>query len=403
MKRAMLKIDRKKNLKLFARNLSAVVFLLAVSYFNVHADSITGPCGPFDGQTFIPGGGLQQTVGSIIGFTSNNILLGQTIDINWDSHDAISCVNDIPCGDNTRKGGCDDVAPPFDTSYPQPYIATYNQTCIQPDGKGGQYSTRACVDVTVNWSWDGTCGCANGKSSSVSPDSAIFSSTPSRLCSSGVVNSFTHNLGSWSWNCGFDGIGTVKRTCGANETVNPSDNGVCGCANGSTFTDLATLNSAQRCANGTPTAPVLVGNIWTWQCLGSGSCLNASCQATYENTAEHCPDTNLNVNMGDATCTPTIVTGTNCDVAACCIGFDYCNADTLANPTASAPTGDLVLCGNSGAMSSGAVDAGGTWEWDCEKNPWPATCTAPGFVCTSNCSSKHIFNFNFDNWKEVQP
>lgn len=59
-------------------------------------------------------------------------------------------------------------------------------------------------------------------------------------------------------------------------TINRTINGVCGSANGGTYYSLP---SAGLCEKGTPTEPSIVGSMWTWICQGSGGGSNANCMA----------------------------------------------------------------------------------------------------------------------------
>lgn len=392
-----------------------LVFFLGLAWFasEAQADSLTGPCGNFSGETILPGGSLQQAVGSNISSSADIISLGQTVNIGWDSHDAFACWNNTPCNGmvNQFTGACNNITPTFFETFPQPYKQEYKQTCVQADGVGGSYSTTACLEVTVNWSYSGTCGCAVGKSADIAPSGSALcnvgaASAVNYAPSAMVCDKFGCSMapGSWNWTCGTDGIGQVKRTCNGTTESAPAygDRGVCGCANGGTFTSAAAVNAAPRCANGTATGAALVGGVWTWQCLGTGSCMNANCSAIYEDTNGHCPNEILSITNSD--CSAGTTTGTLCNAGVCCGIFDYCNAATEAIPTASRPTSDLVLCSNGGTSPAGAVDGGGFWNWNCQRQPYPAVCTgANAMTCVSNCTSKHIFNFNFDNWKEVQP
>lgn len=126
---------------------------------------------------------------------------------------------------------------------------------------------------------DAVCGPANGGTygnsnygSSVPPS---WGPPAASLCASGWTPSpggygftgVTAQWTSWGWNC-FSTDGGRNASCGANRTGSPTNNGICGSANG-TVAGSAPSGGA-LCAVGTASA-VSGSGPWSWTCSGSGT------------------------------------------------------------------------------------------------------------------------------------
>ncbi|UBS31548.1 hypothetical protein LBX01_08455 [Altererythrobacter sp. N1] len=123
---------------------------------------------------------------------------------------------------------------------------------------------------------NGVCGSADNSWSPTEPTT--------NLCSSGTPSARTFNPGDsscssscWDWSCAGSGGGTTDYCYGYQGTP---QNGVCGSANGGTFSSTPTSN---LCSQGTVSGMSGSGP-WTWNCLGWYGGTNASCSASYESS-----------------------------------------------------------------------------------------------------------------------
>jgi YD repeat-containing protein len=141
---------------------------------------------------------------------------------------------------------------------------------------------------TGPWSW--SCTGANGGTTSScsanlqataingvcgSANGQTFSTAPTTgLCSAGTATEVTYSVTMWSWSCvGTDGGSTIA--CMANAQTTPI-NGVCGSANGQIFTSAPSEN---LCSAGTATA-VSGNNPWTWNCAGANGGVTVNCSTS---------------------------------------------------------------------------------------------------------------------------
>jgi len=109
------------------------------------------------------------------------------------------------------------------------------------------------------------CGPSNGET---------FTSAPtSGLCTAGTAADIDSTSTGWTWFClGLDGGKNV--TCSAKHKP---VNGVCGPANGETFTCVPTSG---LCTSGTVTDVDITSTGWTWRCTGSYGGTTATCSAS---------------------------------------------------------------------------------------------------------------------------
>jgi predicted extracellular nuclease len=118
--------------------------------------------------------------------------------------------------------------------------------------------------VTASGPINGVCDSANGQS---------FTSAPTtNLCAAGTTSAFT-GTGPWAWTCGGINGGTTA-SCSANLNTTPV-NGVCGSANGQSFSSIPTTN---LCSAGTATSVTGTGP-WAWSCNGANGGSASSCSA----------------------------------------------------------------------------------------------------------------------------
>jgi YVTN family beta-propeller protein len=132
----------------------------------------------------------------------------------------------------------------------------WDWTC---QGANGGTNASCSAKLKVN----GVCGAANKKKFFTQPDSDL-------LCSAGSASSVT-GKGPWKWKCAGSN-GGKSASCSANLEAN----GVCGSANGRSFTKVPSaslLCSVGKASKVTGKGP------WSWSCAGSNGGLAASCSA----------------------------------------------------------------------------------------------------------------------------
>jgi hypothetical protein len=112
---------------------------------------------------------------------------------------------------------------------------------------------------------NGVCGSSNGQTFTTAPTT--------NLCSAGTATTVSGS-GPWTWSCTGSNGGTTAN-CSANKSGGSPVNGVCGSANGQTFSTAPTTN---LCSSGTATT-VSGSGPWTWSCTGSNGGTTASCSA----------------------------------------------------------------------------------------------------------------------------
>jgi hypothetical protein len=125
--------------------------------------------------------------------------------------------------------------------------------------------TGAFVDFATVLTANGACGSANGQT---------FTSAPtSNLCSYTSTTPTVSGSGPWTWKCTGSNGGSGAN-CQANSPT--PVNGVCGSANGQTFTSAPTSNLCSY----TSTTPTVSGSgPWTWNCTGANGGATVDCQA----------------------------------------------------------------------------------------------------------------------------
>ncbi len=91
---------------------------------------------------------------------------------------------------------------------------------------------------------------------------------------------------------------TATQSCTA-----PVD-GVCGSANGTSYSDASALNSAQKCSSGSPSIATHTGNgPWSWTCSGtSGGSVSGACSATQTASTPTCTWTQTNYSANTKIC-----------------------------------------------------------------------------------------------------
>lgn len=175
---------------------------------------------------------------------------------------------------------------------------------------GNSTTPVATTSSPFNWTW--TC---NGINSTTSPSCSApqtptnavcgsaqgqtVASTPTgtAACSQGTLAATpTLTSGQYAWTC--NGLaGGQPASCTAFSAA-PAINGVCGLADGGSFTSAPTIN---LCTSGTPTAISGTGP-WTWQCIGSGGGTNSrTCQANLSGTTPPPPGGSCGMQTGDLT------------------------------------------------------------------------------------------------------
>jgi len=131
----------------------------------------------------------------------------------------------------------------------------------------------------VGLNWNYTNTVINGVCGSA--NGQTFSSTPTtNLVSAGTASDVTLSGSTYSWSAIGSGGGSTA-SCSA--TYQAVINGLCGSSSGGFFSGAPTSN---MCATGTETAFTLTGYTWSWSCAGSGGgTTDNSCTATYQPTA----------------------------------------------------------------------------------------------------------------------
>lgn len=118
------------------------------------------------------------------------------------------------------------------------------------------------IEINVDRTIDGVCGSANGGNYETAPSSG--------LCQAGNPTTVTPSGNYWLWSC--EGInGGQTAACTANRIIN----GVCGSANGQTFSSPPTSN---LCSSGNASS-VTGDGPWYWTCFGINGGSNDSCSA----------------------------------------------------------------------------------------------------------------------------
>ena len=154
-------------------------------------------------------------------------------------------------------------------------IYTFTITCY--DSAWVPASASRSVTV-IPASVNGVCGNANGKNY----NHDVTDYTPDVQCSSGTSSNtaFPASGATASWNC--EGLyGGSSASCSASRKSTPV-NGVCGSANGKTYSLTATAYAPHlQCAVGlsTNTAFPAIGETVSWQCQGENGGANPSCSA----------------------------------------------------------------------------------------------------------------------------
>lgn len=192
---------------------------------------------------------------------------------------------------------------------------------------------------------DGVCGSANGQT---------FNSMPTaNLCSAGSPGTVTLVNQSYFWGC--IGInGGDNACCSANKEVPPTPiNGICGSANGGTFTTAPTTN---LCSVGTPGTTTADSLHYYWPCPGTNGGVTAYCTA-------------------NKTVPPPVVNGT-CGSA---------NGQTFN----STPSANLCATGTAGTITA-----------DCSHYYWPCNGQNGGVnvSCSANKESLIPAGTVGDNW-----
>ena len=192
---------------------------------------------------------------------------------------------------------------------------------------------------------DGTCGSANGQCFTAAPSS--------NLCGAGTASTVSGS-GPWNWTCaGLNGGATVS--CSAN----PGVNGVCGSANGQSFTAAPSSN---LCGAGTAST-VSGSGPWSWTCAGSNggstancsasSIINGACGSANGQSFFSAPTSNL-CSAGTA----TALTGTGPWGWSCAGSSGGSTASCSANPEVNGACGSSNGQGFTTAPSSNLCSAG---------------------------------------------
>ena len=127
------------------------------------------------------------------------------------------------------------------------------------------FSDGVSLNLSTVGTINGTCGAANGATSSTKP-------AGSNLCALGTASSVNGN-GPWTWSCNGSSGGT-NANCQANPPV--FVNGSCGAANG---TSAYTMPATNLCTAGTSSA-VSGNGPWAWACAGQYGGKTAQCSAS---------------------------------------------------------------------------------------------------------------------------
>jgi hypothetical protein len=183
--------------------------------------------------------------------------------------------------------------------------------------------------VTTN----GVCGSANGQT--------LNSAPAGNLCSVGTPTAVTGD-GPWNWNC-LGSNGGAPASCSAQIPPTPI-NGVCGAANGASFTTPPTAN---LCSTGFASPlPVSGSGPWTWICGG------------------------FNGGTASPVCAATLATG---PINGVCSG-----ANGLAF---NSQPGNLCAVGNASAITGAS---GSPWNWSCAgyQNGSKANCSTASASAT---------------------
>jgi len=120
---------------------------------------------------------------------------------------------------------------------------------------------------------NGSCGMSSGSAFST------LNNTSANLCGSGNNVASFAGTGPWTWGCnGLNGgTNTAGKACAADYIAPPVPvTGVCGSANGGTFSSAPASNTL--CSGGT--AGIITGQ-YNWVCSGSGGGSNTNCSANY--------------------------------------------------------------------------------------------------------------------------
>jgi hypothetical protein len=136
---------------------------------------------------------------------------------------------------------------------------TASDVTVAGDGSWTWTCASTCVGAICSAPLNASCGTANKKSTTTKPNSG--------LCTTGTASTVAvAGDGSWTWTCG-------GSTGGTNASCSAPLSGVCGTANGGTYSSAPTSN---LCLFGSPST-VSGSGPWTWNCIGSTGGTSASC------------------------------------------------------------------------------------------------------------------------------
>lgn len=175
------------------------------------------------------------------------------------------------------------------------------------NGSNGGTNSGQCSATIPVTTVNGACGSANGV--------VVYSAPSSGLCNAGSQTAVSGS-GPWSWSCTGSGGGSPA-SCSAPVA---SYNGICGPANGQTYSSAPSSGLCSQGANSSVTGT------YNWTCFGGNGGSNAPCSASYAASA---PD----LTAGGVT---SSASSGSCSAA---IGYQYTYVTQQPSQTYVPPTG----------------------------------------------------------------
>ena len=142
---------------------------------------------------------------------------------------------------------------------------------------GGGYPAAHCNGDPQGSGWCIGSPCGNCNCSLCGPASTVVSATAPTTGLCGWANNAgpVSDQGTyWLWTCSLRVFGSPVINCTSPKPL-PIINGICGIANGGSYTVIPTVN---LCSSGTATAVAGTGP-WTWTCMGANGGTNMNCSA----------------------------------------------------------------------------------------------------------------------------